>query len=450
MNRIINGVKGIINNVILNVNKFIDKIGKINFILLVFIIIVIVIVGLYTTLAADTSDNYSLLAKSYKFIIGEDNDTKVTITGDSSKYMDITLKNDDSIDIKYALYYTTTNSDIDIGYTKDTKAPTSGTIKANSEIVITLLVINNSVSNEDIMLGIDYGTVNGGEINSSGTRIDKRLMFLNEVDVGSYVNYVGNGGTIGNISVNCNSSGTSSLEMTDEIEAANACKGENAREDLDSSSDTYGYCYDSNYKYNTTGWRIAYISNNKAMIVSAGSPECNERVSSEDNLKYIEIANSKALKYCNMDYVDGDCSCVDSDDDGFCDIASIDAWAINDNDFYSMTKHISGYGKRLVIGSSSLGDVGSELGSTLDCYKQSEYSECGYGNDLIDNGGYYWFAAMYGPNSTDGVYWDSFSHSVNNNSGMVAYGLRPIISLSSSVYVVGGSGTVDVPYEIKN
>ena len=38
------------------------------------------------------------------------------------------------------------------------------------------------------------------------------------------------------------------------------------------------------------------------------------------------MANTKAMKYCNSDLVDGDCSCLDSDNDGYCDCTD------NDND----------------------------------------------------------------------------------------------------------------------
>ena len=271
--------------------------------------------------------------------------------------------------------------------------------------------------------------------------------------VGSYVAYVGSGGTVGSTAVACQTNGSaSSSTETAETEAPNSCLGQNAREDIDANGNTYGYCYSANYKYYTTGWRIAYIDgNSKPVIVSAGSPECNSRVSSTANKKYIQTANAKALKYCNTNYVDGNCTCTDSNVDGLCDEKSSDAWAINDTDFYNMTKAISRVGKRLTDGSSTLGDSGGTLGNTLFCYNKYSREECGYNNDLIDNGGYYWFAAQYSSSSTNGLNWapiDRYVNRYSSNSDPVAYGLRPVISLSSSVYVTGGSGTVDDPYTI--
>ena len=274
---------------------------------------------------------------------------------------------------------------------------------------------------------------------------------LSSMPVGSYVAYTGSGGYVGSTSVACQTNGNaSSSTASDETEAPNSCSGQNAREDLDTSGYTYGYCYSSNNKYYTTGWRIAYIKDNKPIIVSAGSPECNTRTNSTNNVTYIQTANAKALKYCNIKYVDDNCTCTDSNGDGLCDEASTDAWAINDTDFYYMTKAISGYGKRLTSGSSSLGDSGGALGNGLSCYQQYSYQECGYNNDLIDNGGFYWFAAVYQSSSSNGVNWYPLGRYVYFYTYANPFGLRPVISLSSSVLVTGGSGTLDDPYTIGN
>ena len=289
---------------------------------------------------------------------------------------------------------------------------------------------------------------------------------LNTMPVGSYVKYIGKGGMVGDTKVACQIDGpASSSTAADETEAPNSCFGQNAREDIDTNGNTYGYCNSSAYKYYTTGWRIAYVdSNGKPVIISAGSTECNSREDIKGNITYIKKANTLAMKYCNSDYVDGDCSCLDNDDDGYCDCTDsdsdglcdeiengiVDAWAVSDIDFYNMTKAISGVGKRLASGSSSLGDSGGTLGTTLYCYNKYSYEECGYNNDLIDNGGYYWFAARYSSSSTYGVIWASRSRNVLGDTSTSSYGLRPVISLKSSVIVTGGTGTIEEPYTIVN
>ena len=407
MKNVIDSIKNIVSNGILYINKFIDKVGKINFALLVFIICVIVVVGLYTTLAADTSDNYSLIAKTYKFIIGDNTDNEITIASDSSKYLDITVSNPDDIDIKYALYYTTTSSDISIYYVKYTEAPTSGIVKAGSEIVISLYVVNNSFSDVNITLGIDYGTVNGGDIKSSGSRINDSFMFLNEVDPGSYVSYTGNNGCEGN-----------------------ACSGENANYVSDTDM---GYCKNSNYKFTVNGWRVGYISDGTAYLVSAGAPECiatdsdgNMDNSGSDTSTYLDTANlykhldnldNEALLYCNLDYAYG----------GVCDSTS--TWAMDAMDFEAIT--------------------GSTL-SISSCYASSEDTNCGYGNDLIDNGGYYWYATRYGASSDYMFDWYPVYRRVGNRYSCYTSGLRPVLRLQSSVRVTGGSGTYADPYTIAN
>lgn len=273
---------------------------------------------------------------------------------------------------------------------------------------------------------------------------------LNEMKVGSYVEYVGTGGKVGNTDVVCKNGGEASSSVAeDATESSNSCRGENAREDLDSSNYTYGYCYSTNSKYYTTGFRIAYVKDDKVKLISAGAPECINRTTSIANEKYIKMSNASAVKYCNKDLVDGECVC-DSSVPGECDSASSDVWAVNDSDFYYMTSSISDKGKRLTLESSMLGVDGGSVGTDMYCYRNYSYLECGYNNDLIDNGGYYWFASKYSSVSGDGVYWNANSRGIDSTNSNFAYGLRPVVNLSSTVYVVDGDGTMSSPYKIAN
>lgn len=290
---------------------------------------------------------------------------------------------------------------------------------------------------------------------------------LSEMPVGSYVEYTGVGGNVGNTAVQCKKNGSaSSSTATADTEAPNSCLGQNARDDLDDNGNTYGYCYSDDQKFYSKGWRIAYIgSHNKPVLVSGGSPECVSRTASSANGTHIKKLNSLALKYCNSDYVDGDCSCLDSNSDGYCDCTdsdndglcdeiengTVDAWAISDFDFYNMTKGINGTGKRLTSGSSNLGDSGGILNGTLFCKSNFSVKECGYYYELLDNGGFYWFAARDSAASTYGVMWMPLDVRVITASDyLLSFGLRPMISLSSTVVVTGGKGTMDNPYTIAN
>ena len=404
------------------------------------------------------------------------------------------------------------NNDISIGRLSGTLTTTSGLINSGDDTTVTVVVVNNSKSDVIIDLGVassydgvdDISYVNGkyliskdvliptdisitsvviDGVNSDtlpvsglydmkytcnkGTNLkwDKfskvltyssgsyvmdecslefnssdDLPLLNEMKVGSYVSYVGESGMVGDSNVSC--SGDLNI---------NSCSGMNANEELEqANSNTYGYCYSSDYRYYTTGFKIAYIDNENVVLISAGAPECLNRKESINNLNYIKVSNTRALAYCNSDFVDGNCSCEDIDKDGLCDSASSDAWAIGDRDFYYITKAISGYGKRLTSFSSSLGELG-ESGS-VSCYLEntSIYSsyECGYNSDILDNGGVYWFSANHMEGSSNGVFWNPLYRSVQVGDITGEYGLRPMIKLSASVKVTGGNGTMDDPYTI--
>ena len=133
----------------------------------------------------------------------------------------------------------------------------------------------------------------------------------------------------------------------------------------------------------------------------------------------LHLANldSKALTYCNPRYAFG----------GACDSNS--AWAMDAIDFEAIT--------------------GSALSSS-SCYGSSKDVACGYGNDLIDNGGYYWYATPYNSTSTTTFRWDPNYRYVVSYSSSHVYGLRPVLRLASSVKVVAGSGTYEDPYQISN
>ena len=291
----------------------------------------------------------------------------------------------------------------------------SGTISGEQTINYTLrlwirdgVTDNNAISGKSLSYRIDVEASQ-----------DSSVPLLSAIaKQGDYIAYEGNNG--------CMKDGIP-VTGTSDAESGNSCLGYNANDTLDTDGSTYGYCFNEDYKFSVKGWRIAYTEDDRAYLVSAGAPECNTKTSSTGNATYISEANEKAKKYCNSAFVDGDCS------------DNSDVWAINDADFYKMTSQISGGEGRHLTG---------YYGSP-DCTGTSSPA-CGYNNDLIDNGGVYWFAASYDARGNNGVCWHPYNRSVAGNFSAYAYGLRPIIRLSSSVYVTGGSGTMDDPYTIAN
>ena len=333
---------------------------------------------------------------------------------------------------------------------------------------------------------ITYGS--GSYVNDSCSLVFTKAtstIKLSDMPVGSYVKYSGSNGCDGK-----------------------HCQGDNANYVSDTDM---GYCSNSNYKFITNGWRIAYKQNGSAYLVSAGAPECvatfdeskstsRSTVTLSSSRKYgsgyefnsstgkftltnvvtntwgsstyqnildstpytcngggetctslyelsgfynnsiayyyshsgvAEVTNGvplhlgnldkHALKYCNPKYAKG----------GVCD--STTAWAMDAIDFQKIT------------GSQLSKDA--ELGTF--CFASYSTFNCGYNNDLIDNGGVYWIASPHKPSSSNYVFfWDPNERVILNSDTDYFGGIRPILHLDSSVVVTGGSGTYKDPYTI--
>ena len=225
---------------------------------------------------------------------------------------------------------------------------------------------------------------------------------LSSVSAGSYVKYTGNNGCSGK-----------------------SCEGQNANYVSDNDM---GYCDTYSNKFTVSGWRIAYINETTAYLISAGAPEClatdangtvfRKNVSSSfsettDNLpKHLENLKNEALKYCNKLYAYG----------GVCNDNS--TWGIKEEDFKKITN----------------------ASSLSSCHGVSESSSCGYNNSLIDNGSFYWFNNLR--TSTTLFRWAPTYRFVNDMSSFSAGGVRPIIRLKSTVKEIGGTGTYQDPYII--
>ena len=226
------------------------------------------------------------------------------------------------------------------------------------------------------------------------------------VNIGDYIEYTGNNG--------CNE---------------NLCKGWNANQTNVDMYDNYGYCYSSNFKFYVYGWRVLYKENNQVFIVSAGSPECVAGIE-DDSKETKSNINTASLKYCNTSYIS----------DGICDINTIHAF--NGYDFYQFTGQY--YGSNNARYLDSYNDGGTYGNPYCRDLLSNKY--CGYHNDIIDNGGYYWFANS--ANLTHTNYWSTSYHRVHINNTTRTNGIRPVLKLDSSILATGGSGIMTDPYKI--
>lgn len=255
-------------------------------------------------------------------------------------------------------------------------------------------------NNDDYSLDISNGNKSGG--------ISCYLNFetypkLSNMEVGSYVSYVGNN--------NCPNG---------------HCDGTNANYVDD---DNMGYCDNQNNKFIVNGFRIAYIDNGSVYLVSAGAPEClcsnslgegsNNKCGSYEytftSPMHLKNLNDRALTYCNKEFAYG----------GRCDNNS--AWAMGANDFRKIT--------------------GNEL-SSVSCINKYSDNSCGYNNDLIDIGSNYWNATNHYNSYV--FYWNATNRNMNSSYSYRLLGLRPIIRLDSTVLVTDGDGTYEKPYKIAN
>ena len=389
--------------------KIIDKIGKQNFFLIVFILITLGLTGLYQTFSLYTASNgVSILddLKTYTFILSNNEENTITIAAGNSKKMMMTITNSEEKNLKYGIYYSSSSdlSNVSIGYLPTTNNLPKGIIEGNTSYVVSLQIDNNSTSDVTISFGVKYGFSTGGELVKADNQhwLEEKIIYLNSVKPGSYVSYMGNNG--------CDSS-------------TGACVGRNANYTNDTNR---GYCSNNAYKFTENGWRLAYIQDDIPYLISAGSPECmctsSDGTSSNSSCSNSETTdgvplhlanlNSKSLTYCNSSYAY----------DSICNSSS--AWAMDAGDFQNIT--------------------GSDL-SPSSCYNQLNSVECGYGNNLIDNGGFYWYAKDYTKYSIGWAPDNRLTYVFNTKDTL---GVRPVLKLRSDIEVVGGDGTYKKPYRI--
>ena len=186
--------------------------------------------------------------------------------------------------------------------------------------------------------------------------------------------------------------------------------------------------YSGDFSYDG-GWRIAYSKDGIAYLISDGivsnmctnldgsiGEYCSGVLDSSLASRHIDNLNSVASRYCNNSYVyDGNCN-------------------------LDVVRNISGIDFSMML--SKQADLGT-------CY-DVQSKKCGYVNDLIDIDDNYWYSDFYSSSSSDFLYWSSEKRAVSNGGNNYSYGVRPIIKMDSNVIVVGGEGTKDNPYKIRN
>lgn len=263
-------------------NKFydiIDKIGKQNFMLIVFIILVVAITGIYQTFSLYTElSGVSIIdgIKTYQFILNASNDTNtIIIPANSSKNIDITVNNESKAKLLYGVYYTSNNEDINIGYLPRTAHLPNATIEAKADNVVTIRVDNSSEYNASITFGVKYGFESGGELSVEGEQawLEEYKEGLDDSILANHViNQYRDGSTIKKVSIgDSGSNGKVSLN-------------ENKNIMLDNNGEYRYYGSKSNnyVLFNNELWRIISSSNVKSSTTDAKGTQRIKLVKSEN------------------------------------------------------------------------------------------------------------------------------------------------------------------------
>ena len=328
---------------------------------------------------------------------------------------------------------------------------------------------------------LSYGR--GSKINDSCSLIftsENSNKFLNTVSVGSYVKYIGSNGCVGRY-----------------------CEGNNANYVSDNNM---GYCTDVEHKYFVNGWRVAYIQNGNAYLISAGSPECasiyvenkssNITIEKFDRSYYYGTGydfDEKTGKYHltgvvpNLlfwengykDIIDNSpYTCKSTSLSGGCDVmykvvgyhSPTEGQVITYNNFdENISEHISKLNQialkycnsNFIDGGECSGDnvknidddsyqsMNMSIKKLEECYGTFGSKSCGYNNSLIDNGGNYWLTSSTSSSSQKTFFWNPGSRAIDYGKSSLVWGVRPVLRLRSSVKIVGGAGTYSDPYIIQ-
>ena len=132
------------------IKNLIEKIGKRNLILIIFIMCVILISSLYATFSLSTfSEEVSIIdgVKTLKFVLGNaDSENTIMLASGSSKNIAITISNKEKIKLKYGIYYFSSDdlTDVELGYHHLTEHLPNGEIEPGEDYIITIRVENNS------------------------------------------------------------------------------------------------------------------------------------------------------------------------------------------------------------------------------------------------------------------------------------------------------------------
>ncbi len=486
-------------------NKFfawIERIGVHNFILIILLLLLIVISGIYQTFSLYTESNgLSIIdgINTYKFILGNNNENRVTIAAGASKNLAITVSNHDQVKLKYGIYYSSFDdlTNVVLGAKSDTEYLPNGMIEANQDYIVTVKVTNHSTSNVTIAFGIVYGLETGGDlVLESG----QHWLEISLDPASQYIQDLYNDG-----------SSLATVDIGSGTSKATVIQNDTQKIMLDNNGEYryYGANPNNYVTFNGELWRIISVSNVKSSTTDTtgemrmkiirnekiGDYSWDSSTSSINSGRGVNDWSQADLKeelntlYYNRQ--SGTCYNGENNASTTCDFTTIglseDARnMVNDalwylggsmtfvwkyaNEFYTYERGTTTYSCSIDDGAcprptSWVGKIGViypsdyAYATDLSLCTQSAYgwSDSGYSECKTNDWLYYpkemqrTLSPAGGSDSNDG----SYLFGVNNDGGIshfvsaaVASAVRPTLFLKAGVSIVSGQGTEASPYQL--
>ena len=164
---------------------------------LVLILITILVTTFYFSYAifSNTQEEHGKLnivagTLNYKMESSELDSDSITLPANTSKEIKIKLTSLNEVSSKYELYYILdkTNDKVSVGYSKDTKDSVLGTVEANKNKIITIVIRNDSDTSSKVTFKVLGGLLNNDLALKDGNSLNKEVMiYYQEVILnGSY------------------------------------------------------------------------------------------------------------------------------------------------------------------------------------------------------------------------------------------------------------------------
>ena len=164
---------------------------------LVLILVTILVTTFYFSYAifSNTKEEHGKLnivagTLNYKIESSELDSDSITLPANTSKEIKIKLTSLNEVSSKYELYYILdkTNDKVSVGYSKDTKDSVLGTVEANKNKIITIVIRNDSDTSSKVTFKVLGGLLNNDLALKDGNSLNKEVMIYYQEEIlnGSY------------------------------------------------------------------------------------------------------------------------------------------------------------------------------------------------------------------------------------------------------------------------